>query len=134
MMPIADSRVQEAFDALTPPRRSYLLALRDLVLAVADGNPSIGPLTETLKWGEPSYRPEQTGSGVAVRLGAFQASQVALFVNCQTSLVDTWRGRFPQLEFSGTRAIALDPLAPIPAAELEECVELAFTYRLRGRS
>lgn len=134
MRPIEDPRVQAAFDAFAPAQRDCLLAVRGLVLGVAESNPSVGPLTETLKWGQPAYLPEATRSGTTVRLGRFDARHVALLVHCQTTLVQTWREQFPELTFSGTRAVVLDPTGELPAAALEQCIELAFTYKLRERA
>ncbi|HET6732765.1 DUF1801 domain-containing protein [Mycobacterium sp.] len=133
MRPIEDLRVQAAFDAFASPHRACLLAVRELVFAVADRHHRIGPLVETLKWGQPSYLPEQSRSGTTVRLGRVDADRVALFVHCQTTLVQTWRERFPHLTFRDNRAAVLDPTAAVPAAELEHCIELALTYKLRGR-
>ena len=57
----------------------------------------VGPLTETLKWGEPAYLTEATRSGSTVRLGWFRSSEreCAVLFNCRTTLVDDFRERFP---------------------------------------
>ena len=54
-----------------------------------------GPLTETLKWGEPAYLTEASGSGSTIRLGQVRddPGHAAVFVNCRTALADTFRAR-----------------------------------------
>lgn len=127
-------QIRAYFDALEVPTRNYLLKLRALTHEVASGDPRIGPVSETLKWGEPSYAPVKPGVGTAVRFGRFGSHRVAMFVNCQTTLVSGWREMFPHLTFSKTRALELDPQTSLPEAELEQCIGQALTYKLRQRS
>ena len=48
--------------------RSNLAPMRQIILSVAASNPAIGPLAESLKWGEPSYTPLKKGIGSSVRI------------------------------------------------------------------
>lgn len=127
---IADPGVGDYFDGLDEAARGYLLELRALVYSAAAGDPRIDPLSESLKWNSPSYAPAKPGVGTAVRLGEFDDSHVAMFVHCQTTLVSDWREVFPDLTFSKTRAVVLDPGAPLPTAALEQCVGDALTYKV----
>lgn len=129
---ILDRGVREYFDGLESTTGRFLLEIRALVYGVAAGDPRIGALDESLKWSTPSYAPATRGVGIAVRVGEFDDSQVAMFVHCQTTLVSDWREVFPDLTFSKTRAVVLDPRAPLPAAALEQCISDALTYKLRG--
>lgn len=130
MPPEMTRPVKEVFDAYTGPIRDSLLKLRSLVFEVASETDGVGPLTESLKWGQPSYSAEQTGSGTAVRLHNFESDKVAVFVNCQTSLIETFRGLCPELNYSKNRAIVLTPEEPLPIRELALFIEMAFTYKL----
>lgn len=123
--------VRETFEALTDAERDYALQLRALAFQAAQADPRIGPITESLKWSEPSYAPATRGVGTAVRIGKLGDGNLALLVHCQTTLVSHWREVLPHLTYSGTRAIVLDPREPVPAAELEQCMADAFTYKLR---
>ena len=67
--PISDQAVAATFAAFAPPQRQTLLSLRDIILDTAATNPMIGPLDESLKWGEPAYRPARNRVGTTVRLG-----------------------------------------------------------------
>ena len=66
--PPAPANVQAVLDALPAAPRAYLGKLRALILATAAKTPGVGPLTETLKWGEPAYLTNATKSGTTIRL------------------------------------------------------------------
>lgn len=118
-----------------PPRaRACLKALRTLIRDTARVTPAAGPLTETLKWGEPAFLTEATKSGTTLRLGWKPAEPgiVRLLVHCSTTLVSEWRDRYGDtLDFEGTRAIRFDTGAPLPRAELAHCIAMALTYHSR---
>jgi hypothetical protein len=132
--PPAPANVQAAFDALPAAPRAYLGKLRDLIRATAAKTPGVGPLTETLKWGEPAFLTEATKSGTTIRLGWKPAmpGTAQLLVHCSTTLVNEWRDLYAStLAFSGTRAILLDITAPLPRPELAHCIAMALTYHSR---
>ncbi len=85
------------FDAYPPATRKKLLALRQLIFDTAARADGVGDLTETLKWGQPSYLTEATKSGSTVRIDAAKdgSGRYAIYVNCQTSLVETFRRLYP---------------------------------------
>lgn len=128
---IAPEPVQAAMDAMPSPARACLLNLRALIIEVAAAHEEIGPLTETLKWGEPSYA---APTGTPVRLAWKPATPgiVKLCVHCQTSLIETWRAHYGDtFTFEGTRALLLDIHAPLPREALSHCIAMALTYRLK---
>ena len=95
----------------------------------------MGAIEEALKWGQPSYLTPETGSGSTIRIDRMKSAdnQVAVFFHCQTDLVETFRELYPELSYSGNRAILLDADKKLPEAELRHCVALALTYHLRKR-
>ena len=107
-----------------------LLELRELILATAAELDGVGRLTETLKWGEPSYLTEASKSGSTIRIGwkASDPEAYAIYLNCQTTLVDTCRTRFPELIYQGNRAISFSTSQPLPRDSARECIALALTY------
>ncbi len=110
--------------------------LRDLILRTAASNPDIGPLTETLKWGQLSYLTEQTKSGTTLRLGwdKENAAFVSLFVHCQTSLVGEWRDLYEdQLTLIGNRELRIATDKPLPTDAITHCITMALTYHSRKR-
>jgi len=114
--------------------RTRLLDIRDLIFEMAAETEGVGPLTETLKWGEPAYLTQASGSGSTVRLGATRSfpDRCAVFVNCNTTLVETFRSHLGgELEFEGNRAVIVPADGVIPEAALAFCLRAALTYHQR---
>ena len=114
--------------------RRRLLEVRGLIFETAADIEGVGPLTETLKWGEPAYLTGATGSGSTIRLGWFRSSDrnCAVLFNCRTTLIDTFRSRFPDVfAYEKNRAILLGDREPLPRAPLSACLEMALTYHRR---
>ena len=133
--PTLPREVGRAFDAYPAPIRRRLLDVRKLIFAVAEADGAVGPLTETLKWGEPAYLTGETGSGSTIRLGRLKDSEhAAILFNCKTTLVDTFRERFPDaFEYRQTRALLVPVAGKLPRQELSICLSLALTYHLDRR-
>ena len=131
----ADPAVKATFDTYPKPLKAKLLALRRLILDTAKTTEGVGALEETLKWGQPSYLTPETKSGSTIRIDAIKAGadRYALYFHCQTNLVETFRELYPELKYSGNRAILLDAGGKLPEAELRHCVALALTYHLNKR-
>jgi len=109
-----------------------------LIFDAAASVESIGPLVETLKWGQPAYLPERPRTGSTIRVGPIKRTphRYALFVHCQTTLIDDFRQIYrDQLTFEGNRALVLRHGDPLPRAALQHCVSVALTYHLKpGRA
>jgi len=128
--------VSQACAAFPVPIRRRLLEVRKLIFATAKAHDDVGPLTETLKWGEPAYLTQQTGSGSTIRLGRVKDSEehVAVLFNCQTTLIETFRERFAdQFEYRHNRALLLNVSGALPKRPLSICLALALTYHLDRR-
>jgi hypothetical protein len=129
-----DDAVAAVFDACPGPLKAKLLALRKLILDTARTTEGVGPIEEALKWGQASYLTSESKSGSTIRIDRVKsANEVAVFFHCQTKLVDTFRDLYPELRYSGNRAILLDAEKKLPEAALRHCVALALTYHLASR-
>jgi hypothetical protein len=129
-----DPAVAAVLDSRPEPLKGKLLALRALILDTARKTEGVGRLEEALKWGQASYLTSESKSGSTVRIDRVKsADQVAVYFHCQTNLVETFRELYPELSFSGNRAILLDAGEKLPEAELRHCVALALTYHLGKR-
>jgi hypothetical protein len=136
MKPFADPAVKAVFDASPAPVKKRLLALRKMIFEVAASTEGVGELQETLKWGEPAYLTPASRSGSTIRIAARPANpgQYALYLNCQTTLVDTFRSLFPvEFSYEGNRAIVLDADDAVPQDALRFCIAMALTYHRAGR-
>ncbi|GAB5536388.1 MAG: DUF1801 domain-containing protein [Rubricoccaceae bacterium] len=134
--PLTHEGVVAAFERYPPAVREKLLRLRQLVLDTAATTEGVGTIEETLKWGEPSYVTRAPKSGTTVRLASVRGTddRVGLFVNCQTTLIGTFRQMYPdRFTFDGTRAITFHVDEPIPTDELRHCIALALCYHLDKR-
>jgi Domain of unknown function (DU1801) len=129
----SNSEVDGVFDGYPKPVKAKLQALRRLIFDTAKATKGVGPLEEALKWGQPSYLTSESKSGSTVRIDRVkaEAGQYAVYFHCQTNLVETFRELYPELRYSGNRAILLDAADKLPEAELRHCVGLALTYHLR---
>jgi hypothetical protein len=133
----ADPAVAAAFAAFPEDLRGRLMELRHLILETAHATPPIGPIVETLKWGEPAYLPETPRVGTTVRINALKGSRdrYAAYFHCQTTLVETFRELYPDtFSFQGNRAIVLGARDRLPRKALGHCIALALTYHLGGRA
>jgi hypothetical protein len=91
----------------------------------------VGPVEETLKWGEPSYI---TKSGSTIRIDWKKPSphQYAMYFNCNTRLVETFKELYSDtFNYEGNRAIVFDEDDEIPIDELKQCISASLTYHAR---
>ena len=130
-----DPAVDAVFSAYPRAVKAGLQALRRLIFDTAGMTKGVGPLHETLKWGQPSYLTPETKSGSTVRIDQVKAvpDQIAIYFHCQTDLVATFRELYPELNYGGNRSILLNAKDKLPEAELRHCVGLALTYHMRKR-
>jgi hypothetical protein len=129
---VQDAAIAAVFNAYPPDIRAALGDLRQLILDTAAGTPGVGPLTEALRWGQPSYLTERSRSGTTIRIDALKGSgdAYALYVNCKTTLVESYRHLYPDaFAFEGQRALVFSTKAPPPQVALRHCIALALTYR-----
>jgi hypothetical protein len=119
--------VARRIDGYPASVRSALLQIRARVYAVAKELDL--SLNESLKWNEPAYR-ARDGKGTTVRIDWKPKSPeyVAVYFNCKTTLVESFRAQHPlQFEFEGNRALKWKLAEPIPAA-LNACIKQALSY------
>jgi hypothetical protein len=133
MKRFADPAVAAVFKAYPVALRKRLLALRGLVFDVAASTEGVGALTETLKWGQPSYLTEETRSGTTVRIDRLKTGEgYAIYFHCQSGLVTKFRALYPDaFRFEGKRALVFDAAERLPLRALRHCIALALTHHLR---
>ncbi|MBO6639198.1 MAG: DUF1801 domain-containing protein [Roseitalea sp.] len=107
---------------------------RRLILEAAAGTDGVGDLTESIKWGEPSFTPARPRIGSSVRIQARSDGGEALMFICHTGLVDEFRDLYGDtLAFEGNRAIMLPAGEPVDEAAIRHCIALALTYHRRKK-
>ncbi len=129
--------VQEVFSSYPDHARQRLLEIRQLIFNCASADETIGELTETLKWGEPAYLTEKTGSGSTIRLG-FKDNQpdtVAIYFNCQTTIIKQIQQRFDGLfDCVNNRAVLIPAKDSLPEKELSECINFSLKYHINKKA
>ncbi|MEP6833881.1 MAG: DUF1801 domain-containing protein [Gemmatimonas sp.] len=131
MKPIQNREVARTFASYPPAVRKKLMALRELILHTAAVTSGVGVLEESLKWGEPAYLTTESRSGSTVRIAwkKNRPSEYAMYFNCQTTLVDSFKFQFPtEFTYEGNRAIVFDVAGDVPMDALAHCVTAALTY------
>ncbi|MDX2496206.1 MAG: DUF1801 domain-containing protein [Desulfuromusa sp.] len=130
---IENLAVAKIFEQYPKNIRIKLLHLRQLIIDTASNTDGVGVLEETLKWGEPAYLTTQSKSGSTIRIGWNKRSphQYAIYFNCKTTLVETFKTIFGDIfQYEGYRAIVFGEDDPIPENELRHCISIALTYHL----
>jgi hypothetical protein len=133
MKRFADRRVAAVFKAYPADLRRRLMTLRELVFETAARTEGVGALSETLKWGQPSYLTAETGSGTTVRIDRLKKSNgYAIYFHCQSGLVGQFKDLYPDtFRTEGKRAIVFDLEDRVPVKALRHCIGLALTHHLR---
>lgn len=136
MKPFDSPEVAAKFDAYPPLARKRLLALRALVFRVAAGTDGVGEIEETLKWGEPAYvTRNKSGSTVRMDWKKADPDRYAIYFNCQTNLVETFRAIFAQdFRFDGNRALVFSLSDEVPQDALGFCIAASLTYHLKKKT
>lgn len=136
---LSDPAVKAVFEAYPQDIRAPLEDLRETILDVGRALNGIGPLEESLKWGQPAYRPLRPRTGTTVRIGPATDADgqpgYALYVPCQTTLIRDIRRLYrDRLRYAGDRAVVFAAGETPPPAPLKHFIALALTYHSRERA
>lgn len=108
-----------------------MLHLRGLIFETAAATPAVGPVFETLKWGQPAYLTQQTKAGTTLRLGQPKTGGFAIYVHCQTTVISDFRALFPDdFAYDGNRAVLFRDRGDIDDDKLRLLILAALTYHL----
>ncbi len=126
------SNVARAFDDMPLDVQEPLQRLRHLILDTAANTPGVGPITETLKWGQPAYLTEKTKAGSTIRLGCPKQGEFAIYTHCQTSIMSDFQALFPDdFTFDGNRAVVFKAGVALPLEKLRFLISRALTYHMK---
>lgn len=132
-----NDEVKAKFNTYPEVIKQKLLFLRHLIFEVAASINKVGKIQEMLKWGEPSYITSETNSGSTIRVDWKQSipHQYALYFNCKTTLISSFRAIYGNiLQYEGNRSIIFSTDDQIPTNELKACIAMALTYHLRKKA
>lgn len=112
------------------PAQHATWACRTLFHEIAREN-DLGRLSESLKWGQPAWRPERPRTGSTLRLNWSPAAvdHLAFYVDCKTDLAARMQHLYPALPFNdGRRHIAISLAGPLPEKAIAHLAVMTFAY------
>ncbi|WP_299558073.1 hypothetical protein [uncultured Sulfitobacter sp.] len=117
--------------AAWPPAASTKFGVaRGLILSAAH-HANAGQICESLKWGQPAWRPTRPRQATTLRANWSDKSPqtLTLFVDCRTRLAATMRDIYPHdFVYESSRALNLSLDADLPAQAIDHLARLTFTY------
>ncbi len=110
--------------------RAIFAEIRALILIAAKESDA-GPIEESLKWGQPAWRPKRPRQGSTLRLDwqVKLPQTLALFVDCKTNLSATMQEIYPsEFQYEANRALRLTLDNPLPRQAIDHLARITFTY------
>ncbi|WP_458326092.1 DUF1801 domain-containing protein [Roseobacter sp. A03A-229] len=129
-MPPLPDQIATSMSHWPQPAQARFATLRQIVHSVAN-RAEIGALTETLKWGQPSWLPAGPRIGSTLRCDWHdtEPDRLSLYVHCQTTLAETMRNLYPDaFTYEANRALHMYLRQPLPHDALDHCAFLTLTY------
>lgn len=121
----------EATIALWPQDARHTFGtIRSLILNAA-AQAEAGPLTESLKWGQPAWRPTRRNQGSTLRLmwQPNPAGPLVMYVDCKTTLSRTMQEIYPsEFMYESNRGLRILLDRPLPEHAIDHLARLTFTY------
>jgi len=123
-----DLGVQHKFASYPKDIHILLNNVRELIFSVAEQE-GVFDLTESLKWGEPSYT-SKIGSTIRYDWKAKFPDQYCLYFNCKTSLIETFKEVYGDtFTYQGNRALIFNRHQNIPVKQLAHCISMSLRYK-----
>lgn len=129
MTPFSNPNIKAYFDAAPP--KDAMLMIRATLFALASDMPETQGLSETFKWGQPSYAPV-SGSGTPLRIGQPKDGGFGLYVHCQTTVMSDFAALSPDAVFDGNRGILFRTATDLNVSVLTPLIRSAFLYHQKG--
>ena len=87
-------------------------------------------LEESLKWGEPAWRPKKGGTTLRVAWSTKSPDELGLFVDCKSDLCARMQWDFPStFRFVAPRAMYLQLDRNVPETAVTQLAQMAFRYK-----
>lgn len=129
-MPSLPEPIRACIETWPIPAQQRFGEVRDTVLEAAR-RADVGEVTESLKWGQPSWLPATPRIGSTLRCDwhAEAPDRLSIYVHCQTTLVETLRMIYPDaFTYEGNRALHMALDQPVPQQAVDHCAFLTLTY------
>jgi len=124
----SDPRVADVYENYPKLVRPKIEYLRKLIIDTANDTGEISSITETLKWGEPSFLVNR-GSTLRMDWKPKNPNQYAMYFKCTSKLVSTFKSVYGKtFNYENNRAIVFQLEDEVPVRELKECIRVTLTY------
>jgi hypothetical protein len=128
--PAMSPEIRAIFETNSPEVKDVLLELRALVFQTWAETGIDCALDESLKWGQPAYRPSRPRTGTTLRLGTVDG-EAAIFVHCQTTIIAEMTDVFPEkCRFLGNRALVVGNDGTTPEELAKALISRTLTYHV----
>ena len=129
----ANQKVAAAYAAFPQDSLAIAIALRELVLETARTMPEVGPVTESLKWGQPSYVVKK---GTALRIAVPKGGGCGLYAHCQSGVIAHYAATVAGPDkIDGTRGVIFQTVDDVVPERLRLLIRHALTYhKAKGRA
>lgn len=127
---VLNSQIQLKINTYPEAAREKFSEIRDAIIQVA-AQESLGGITESIKWNEPSYQLDNPKLGSAIRIDWKERSPdtISVYFNCKTLLIETFKEIYRDIfNFVGNREIVFQLSDSLPMPELKACVSMALRY------
>lgn len=122
-----NSKIEQILDAYPHKAAEKLRLIRQAIFEIAEQE-KLGLVTETLKWGEPSYLVKQ-GSTIRINWKQKSPNSVSIYFNCQSKLIETFREVYSDsFEYIGNREMVIAISEELSVNELKHCLSTALRY------
>lgn len=114
----------------------FLLRIRPILYEAAEVG-GFGPLEESLKWGEPAWRPvkPRTGSTLRIAWPPNSPNELGLFVNCKTKISGIVTDVYPNsFRHIAPRALFVNCDKPLPTDAIAYLATVTFGWHKRART
>ncbi len=128
-----DSEISDIFEQMPDFATRNLLMIRAMILQISDDHPTVGEITECLKWGEPSYVTHSPRTGTTIRLAWKEKTQTyGIYVPCQTTLIEDFKiAHEADMTFDKNRGILFKEGDNIPEDQISSFLFQALTYHAK---
>jgi hypothetical protein len=126
--------IKKVYERFPKEMKTKVLEVREIIFEVGKNNEKITKITETLKWGEPTYQRDRSkyGSPIKINYKKTMENHFSISVISSTNLIQKIKELYPKaFEFNGDREIIINANKKLPKNEIYKFIELALTHKFK---
>jgi hypothetical protein len=126
--------IKKVYDRFPKEMKTKILEVREIIFEVGKNNNKINKITETLKWGEPTYQRDRSKDGSPIKINHKKTMEnyFSISVISSTNLINKIKELYPKaFQFNGDREIIINANKKLPKTEIYHFIELALMYKFK---